>query len=221
MKLWQCVLFVVVCNLIGCLASPEPTSCLAGTWRSCICADQRLGHQACSASGMAYEACDCRPVVDRCGDQQCTVAESCETCPEDCGACLCSPCTQDSDCREGLFCASRQCDGRKACYSMVAGSSCPTVGGLTCPRTSVYERCQQDQDCGPLASCQPLYQGLRICRPSCVRHTDCPAGTSGNALPFCSAQEGLCLLVCPTLATVCPTGMQCTAYPDGVSGYCS
>lgn len=82
-------------------------SCHAGDTATCTCPGGATGTQKCTAAGV-FDVCACNvltppehdaaPAV--CGDHSCEQAESCKSCPSDCGEC--PKCNLAPSCSEGL-----------------------------------------------------------------------------------------------------------------------
>lgn len=211
-------------------------NCTPGTTQACLCVGGGMGVQSCNAAGSGYEPCMCPdagpptgpdasrdsggPVAPRCGDGLCNGTETCTDCPSDCGACPdCRPCTGPSDC-SGI-CGGRTCDGVRGCYASMS-SVCPTIGGISCPAVSNYDRCTSVTDCGPYADCASVLTGsTTVCRRRCVSQNDCPPAPQGsNAIQVC-ASDGRCFLGCSTGTETCPYRMSCTPFQAGMTiGYC-
>ncbi len=97
-------------------------------------------------------------VVPVCGDTKCNGAETCDSCPADCGACCpnglcdfgetCSTCT--ADCGACPSCGDGKCNGTETC------STCPGDCGACCPngKCDNGETCSTcTADCGACPSC--------------------------------------------------------------------
>lgn len=165
-----------------------------------------------------------------CGDGTCSGAETCVTCPRDCTCVVaaCSRCDPNgAPCGPNQTCRARECDGVWACYPNTAMPSCASIGGsLACPRSSNYETCASDGDCGAVSSCV-TYSGVSRCLPRCATADDvCPAVPSGvgagpvRCLQSASGGQGYCSPTCARGSTRCPGGAQCRPYADGTYGYC-
>lgn len=81
--------------------------CTPGEVALCTCPNGSSGHQSCTNAG-GYDVCKCdqltNPEPDSgpavCGDHTCAKAESCKTCPTDCGDC--PKCNLAPSCSDGL-----------------------------------------------------------------------------------------------------------------------
>jgi hypothetical protein len=170
-------------------------SCLDGvctgstTW---VCDDANACTQdSCDASsGCLFAAIpNCGK---ECGDGQCTVGESCVSCPDDCGAC--DPVCGDGFCQGAEHCSScpfdcGSCDavcGDSACTDTESCTTCPTDCGV-CPDSCGDGFCQEAE------SCQNCPEDCGNCAPVCG-DGQCHASESCTLCPqdcgACPAQCG-------------------------------
>lgn len=168
----------------------------------------------------------CRAPAPRCGDGTCNTGESCQNCPSDCFAqcgTQCLACATSADCPTGYFCATRRCDGARACYPNGDPlASCDRVGTERCPAVAAYNVCTGDSECGPYATCTAYGDGRRICSRRCSADQDCPSPPPGSSgvVQRCDSRSQRCFLDCTGPGT-CPFGLSCFRYDTGTYGYCS
>ncbi len=156
--------------------------CIPGETRACACAGGTMGVQSCNGAGSGYDPCGMCPTAPRCGDGACGGAETCSTCPMDCGACMaqcgdgmcngtetCMSCARDCGaCMTAPRCGDGTCNGTETCMSCSDDcGACPArCGDGTCNGTETCSTCSMD--CG---TCETM------CR-ACAQDVDCPTGQS-------------------------------------------
>ncbi len=132
-------------------------------------------------------------------------------------------CATSTDCPAGYFCATRRCDGARACYPNGDPlASCDRVGTERCPAVAAYNVCTGDSECGPYATCTAYGDGRRICSRRCSADQDCPSPPPGSSgvVQRCDSRSQRCFLDCTGPGT-CPFGLSCFRYDTGTYGYCS
>ena len=92
--------------------SGNPNGCSPGDTSPCACVNGASGTRPCGVGG-SFGTCSCvETVVDSgpavCGDHTCASAESCKTCPSDCGDC--PKCNLAPSCSNGLALPSQTPD---------------------------------------------------------------------------------------------------------------
>jgi hypothetical protein len=168
-----------------------------------------------------------------CGNGICA-GEDCDSCPADCGMCVCG----DSDCNGGETCTdcAADCGACAACPHDVCsvGAALSTVG---CKDPCSAAVCAQDPGCcgGPNwnGACQNLAAQLCTTGDPCVvavcaQNSNCcdPNGAGWDATCV-TAAESLCSTGCDCPHDVCDTGMPlspgchpCAADLCAVDAYC-
>ncbi|MCC6619829.1 MAG: CAP domain-containing protein [Deltaproteobacteria bacterium] len=149
-------------------------------------------------------------VTDPCGDETCDDDETCESCPEDCGACPSAVCA-DLVCEGGETCASCPADcGSCAQDCVVDGECAGAAGSETC--MSCADDCKVDDVCGngqcdageSSTSCPPdcgpavwpdawtTFQDevVRLMNVERAAGTDCPTGVK-EVVPALTVSAGL------------------------------
>lgn len=121
----------------------------------------------------------------------------------------CAPCGSNADCAPGYTCRTRACDGLRACHA--GRVDCAQISDFRCPATTVYETCETDAACGPLAQCRPVEAGASVCRPGCLQDQQCPVSATADLIPRCDQRQALCYLQCIQGLSQCPAGQQCIA----------
>lgn len=230
-KLIQCSLFFLL--LVHC--SPPAKSCAGMMQTSCTCGGYEQGLR-CNALGVA-EICTCTGALissdaqavaldaqavapdsrtdsiewPQCGDGVCHSTEDCSVCPVDCGECSCRSCVSNADCSEGEACSQRTCDGLKSCYPKQFANLCNKISGVWCPKVWDYYYCRTQSDCGPLAKCAYINNGLYPhCVRSCTTDQECNVDGVTNSAGFAAVcVSGNCFLTCQVPMTACPFDMTC------------
>ena len=82
-----------------------------------------------------------------------------------------------------------------------------------------YPSCMMDDDCSePYTVCWPteMFGVPNFCTLECGNEKDCPAPTSGEAVPICEGPPDILICVLDCTDGACPTGMDCTdIFGDG------
>jgi hypothetical protein len=145
--------------------------------------------------GETCETCpeDCGACVIKCGDAKCSAPdEDCTSCPKDCGICP-VPCG-DGTCKDGENC-----------------STCPDDCGK-CPDLCGDKTCKAPEDC---KTC-PADCG--VCPPSCG-DSSCK---SPEDCKTCPADCGMCPGICnPLTSELCTAAQQCYYTPTMTNPTCS
>jgi hypothetical protein len=227
------------------LAEPTPTE-----FQLCSTLDPCTVDEDCLAGETCYDDY-CRDAVigdggggggsgGVCGDSACAAAETCATCPEDCGACGAS--CGDGTCDPGETCAGCPTDcgdecapGTSECTGANEGSDC--VGGCWQPPQSCTSYCQifpgptyvcPDGQCNTSLLCHDeLDQAVCECRATCGIDgaTMCDPTSSANGF-YCAFGEGQLVWNFATCVSVCqnsgysgtygcgptPNGSWCSCY---------
>ncbi|MCB9523972.1 MAG: chitobiase/beta-hexosaminidase C-terminal domain-containing protein [Myxococcales bacterium] len=171
------------------------------------CVDAECGGDGCGGECGACEGDEqcvsgrCQTPPTRCGDDECNGAETCSTCPADCGQCCgdgacdganedCANCPADCACEGEDRCnaQSRMCEG---CTPQCAGRDCGDDGcGGDCGECEAGVACGADGLC---AVCTPMCDG-RACGPDgCGGDCgQCQGGDLCNDAGQCTAPPAQC-----------------------------
>jgi hypothetical protein len=214
----------------------KPSVCVAGSARSCLCADGLNGMQLCLSDGSGYSVCsECgvsmggaggvgggggtggasgAPVADAgCGLSGHCFGSSFPGCEE----CTCANCVCESD-RCGL---SDGCNGIARCVEFTKCSGADCYQPDTCQRAideagaegrSLWEALQSCRSAAGCV-CDPESAGISC---TCDTIQRCSDGSERSCYPYaCNAARGTCFAFCETDDECC-----CPGYCR-VGGYCN
>jgi hypothetical protein len=155
---------------------------------------------------------DCGACPPVCGDGTCSGAETCSTCPADCGACP-------------PVCGDGTCNGTETCSTCPAdcGACPPVCGDGTCNGTETCSTCPGDCGvCGPVCgdgvcngteSCATCVADCGTCQ-GCTTDSDCVPATCCHAAACVPADQA------PLCGGACDGG--CNPFTlDCAQGYCA
>ncbi len=188
----------VVALVAGCNDTSPRAGCTPGAVSACACPGGGSGAQTCATGGFFGPCLGC-PSTDGglptlCGDGTCNGAETCTSCPSDCGACVVP------------FCGDGTCGASETCSS--CASDCGTCAA----------RCG-DGSCNGGETCSTCAGDCGTCAPTCAIRAGAWHGdfvvASSSTDPSCAGApiDGTAVLSVDEIVTFspCPAGCTCGA----------
>ncbi|MBM4353519.1 MAG: hypothetical protein FJ109_06930 [Deltaproteobacteria bacterium] len=191
------------CPVSDCCAPHEGPGCADEAIQKCVCAQdayccETAWDDVCVGEVEGFGCGVCGSIEPVCGDTVCDPAETCESCPDDCGPCVAGACCEPHDapgcddpgisacvCAKDPFCCETAWDA--LCVSEVEDFGCGlceapvTCGDGVCDDTETCVTCEKD--CGPC-----------VAGPCCEVHAG--TGCDDEAVTACvCAQDAYCCQV--------------------------